>query len=82
MDLSLEQLRSAMRAAGANRFYAKALSPNDNSKNQPYFRGDLSILNILPTRGLCHRTARTRGTELISGGSGRTAFSVKRHAQS
>jgi len=24
------------------------LSPNDNSKNQPYFGGDLAVLNMLP----------------------------------
>lgn len=27
--------------------YAKVLAPNDNSKNQPYFGGDFSVLNIL-----------------------------------
>ncbi len=42
------KLKDMMRAAGAERLYVKKLSPNDNSKNQPYFGGDFSALNILP----------------------------------
>lgn len=45
---NVNKLRLMMRGAGAERLYAKRLSPNDNSKNQPYFGGDFSILNILP----------------------------------
>lgn len=37
-----------MHSRGAVRIYAKSLSPNDNSKNQVYFGGDFSALNILP----------------------------------
>lgn len=37
-----------MRDAGASRLYLKYLSPNDNSKNQPYFGGSFDVLNILP----------------------------------
>jgi len=44
----LAQLQDLMRAHGVQRLYAKQLSANDNSKNQVYFRGDLSVLNILP----------------------------------
>ena len=42
-----------MRQNGANRIYAKRLSPNDNSKNQIYLGGDFSALNIIP-HGLIH----------------------------
>lgn len=31
-----------------NRVFIKKLSANDNSKNQPYFGGDLAVLNLLP----------------------------------
>lgn len=37
-----------MRDAGATKFYAKLLAPNDNSKNQPYLSKDFSALNIIP----------------------------------
>ena len=37
-----------MAASGAERFYAKRLAPNDNSKNQVYFGGDFAALNIIP----------------------------------
>lgn len=45
---SLSSLVSLMQAHGAKRFYAKRLSPNDNSKNQIYLGGDFSALNIVP----------------------------------
>lgn len=41
-------LLDRMAAAGAVRFYAKRLAPNDNSKNQVYLGGDFSALNIIP----------------------------------
>lgn len=37
-----------MASRGVQKLYAKFLAPNDNSKNQPYFGGDFSALNILP----------------------------------
>ncbi len=37
-----------MRSHGATRIYAKALSANDNSKNQIYLGGDFSALQIIP----------------------------------
>lgn len=46
--MSLDQLRAAMRAKGARRLLVKALSSNDNSKNQVYLGGDFSVLNVLP----------------------------------
>lgn len=48
-SLTLDQLRAAMRAQGARRLFVKFLSPNDNSKNQIYLGGDLSVANVLPT---------------------------------
>lgn len=45
---SLAQLMALMKHYGAERFYAKKLSPNDNSKNQVYLGGDFSVLNIFP----------------------------------
>ena len=37
-----------MAAAGAKKLYAKALAPNDNSKNQIYLGGDFGALHVLP----------------------------------
>ncbi|MBS9718524.1 MvaI/BcnI family restriction endonuclease [Pseudohalocynthiibacter aestuariivivens] len=37
-----------MQSHGANRFYAKQLAPNDNSKNQVYLGGGFGALNIIP----------------------------------
>lgn len=45
---SLTTLREMMSHQDVRRLYAKILAPNDNSKNQPYFGGDFSVLNILP----------------------------------
>jgi hypothetical protein len=45
---SLSRLTELFRQHGAERIYAKALSPNDNSKNQVYLGGDFSVLNIIP----------------------------------
>lgn len=47
-DPSLDQLRELMRRRGVSRLLVKFLSPNDNSKNQIYFGGDLGVVNILP----------------------------------
>lgn len=37
-----------MREHSVRVLYVKELAPNDNSKNQPYFGGDFTALNILP----------------------------------
>ncbi|QGX41758.1 MvaI/BcnI restriction endonuclease family protein [Permianibacter aggregans] len=47
--MTLQKLLRLFRDCGVNRLYVKLLSPNDNSKNQPYFGGDFSSLNIFPT---------------------------------
>jgi hypothetical protein len=48
MIASVSKLVAQMKSHGASRFYAKRLSPNDNSKNQVYLGGDFSALNIIP----------------------------------
>lgn len=47
-DLTLDRVREMLAAHAVTRIYMKALAPNDNSKNQPYFGGDFGVLNILP----------------------------------
>lgn len=37
-----------LRDHGARRIYAKALAPNDNSKNQVYLGGDFEVLQVIP----------------------------------
>jgi len=48
-DMTLQKLRSMLRDHGVKRLFVKHLAPNDNSKNQPYFGGDFSSLNVIPT---------------------------------
>lgn len=48
MFTSLKNLIEAMQDAGAKRYYAKRLAPNDNSKNQLYLGGGFDALNIIP----------------------------------
>ncbi|WP_267226231.1 MvaI/BcnI family restriction endonuclease [Dyella silvae] len=45
---SVSGVLALMKSHGANRFYAKKLAPNDNSKNQIYLGGDFSALNVIP----------------------------------
>ncbi|MCG6113687.1 MAG: MvaI/BcnI restriction endonuclease family protein [Mesorhizobium sp.] len=47
-DLSLEQLRTMMKARGVKQLLLKVLAPNDNSKNQPYLSSSMNVVNILP----------------------------------
>ncbi len=42
-------LKKIMKHMDVNRLFVKKLSPNDNSKNQPYLGGDLTELAFLPT---------------------------------
>jgi len=46
--MTLDQLRGAMRSRGVRRMLVKFLAANDNSKNQVYLGGDLSVVNVLP----------------------------------
>jgi len=47
--LSIKKLIELYRDQGVSRIYYKLLSPNDNSKNQPYMAGHLTDLAFLPT---------------------------------
>lgn len=49
-----------MRAHGVIRLYLKRLAPNDNSKNQVYFKGSLTELNLLPTKGVRAENGRLK----------------------
>jgi hypothetical protein len=62
-DISLDTLRSLMRAAGVIQLLSKDLAPNDNSKNQPYLGGDFQTLSILPAGEIkAERTEKGRET--------------------
>lgn len=47
-NLSIDHLLSIFRDLSCDRVLFKQLSPNDNSKNQPYFGGHLTDLSFLP----------------------------------
>ena len=47
--MDLQKLKLILNSYGLTKLYYKILSPNDNSKNQPYFGSDFSVLNIIPT---------------------------------
>lgn len=49
---SIKSLLQLMESHGATRFYAKKLSPNDNSKNQVYFGSGFSVLHTIPHQSL------------------------------
>lgn len=46
---SLAQIKELLAREGCESFYVKRLSPNDNSKNQPYFGKDLNELSFIPS---------------------------------
>jgi hypothetical protein len=48
-ELSLRNLMQVFGGLGVRRLIFKQLSPNDNSKNQPYMAGHLTDLGFLPT---------------------------------
>ena len=56
LSINLAELKARMKAAGVRKLYCKHLSPNDNSKNQPYFGPDLSSINIIPTGSITAET--------------------------
>lgn len=55
--LSVKKLVDIFRCQGVVRIYYKQLSPNDNSKNQPYMAGHLSDLAFLPTGEISETTS-------------------------
>ncbi len=52
LDLSLHTLISIYRRQGVDRIIYKPLSPNDNSKNQPYIAGHFTDIGYIPTKEL------------------------------
>ena len=48
-DITLDMLFQIFRDRGVVRVFIKNLAPNDNSKNQIYIGGDLSVLGVLPS---------------------------------
>ncbi|MEQ8207441.1 MAG: MvaI/BcnI family restriction endonuclease [Woeseia sp.] len=49
MNPDFATLKKMMKVHGVQRLLFKRLSPNDNSKNQPYFGPDLTSLGFIPT---------------------------------
>ncbi len=47
--ITLEKVIEILQSFGAEKFYVKKLSPNDNSKNQPYFGSHLTDISFIPT---------------------------------
>ena len=48
-NVTLDCVFQVFKRLGVNRIVYKNLSPNDNSKNQPYLAGDFADLGFLPT---------------------------------
>ena len=67
-SVQLATLLRMMRDHGVRQLFAKKLAPNDNSKNQPYFGGDFSVLNILPTREPTAALTGTHGKPIFKAG--------------
>lgn len=61
-DLSLSRLIEIYRAQGVGRIIYKKLSPNDNSKNQPYMGGHLTDLGFLPTGEIVESKSTSKKT--------------------
>lgn len=64
--LDLERLRLRMQEVGVRRLLMKRLSPNDNSKNQVYLGGDLSVANVIPAQPPKAKTTGTHGTPIFN----------------
>ena len=48
-ELSIDGVKELFASQGCEELFIKKLSPNDNSKNQPYLAGHLNDLSFLPT---------------------------------
>jgi MvaI/BcnI restriction endonuclease family len=55
--MTLAQLLSIFFENGCNTVFVKELAANDNSKNQVYFGGNFSVLNIFPISEIINETA-------------------------
>lgn len=61
-EVTLDRVLSVFRGLDANKIYVKKLSPNDNSKNQPYFGGHLTDLTFLPTGDVFSSLSQSKKT--------------------
>lgn len=61
-QIGLEEIVRRMAAAGVRRLFVKKLSPNDNSKNQPYFGHHLTDLPFIPTGAMQASDTSSRKT--------------------
>jgi hypothetical protein len=63
----ISQVIEMMTRHGARQIICKALSPNDNSKNQVYVAGSLDILNVLPMEEVREDDGKN-GTSVLKAG--------------
>jgi hypothetical protein len=61
--LSLENLYNIYRSHEVNRVIYKLLSPNDNSKNQPYLAGHFTDIGFIPTDELVASPSSSKKTK-------------------
>ena len=59
-ELTLETLTRMMRDRGVERLFYKCLAPNDNSKNQIYLGGELSVISAIPSGELSEEESTSR----------------------
>lgn len=64
-ELSLAAAKRMFSDRGARRIYAKALAPNDNSKNQIYLGGDFEVLQVIPGGEPIPSVAGTHGEPIF-----------------
>lgn len=61
-ELSLGSLLETFKSKDVTHIYYKILSPNDNSKNQPYMAGHITDLGFLPTGEVTESSSTSRKT--------------------
>ncbi|MEX0959539.1 MAG: MvaI/BcnI family restriction endonuclease [Burkholderiales bacterium] len=59
-ELTLEPMSRMMRDRGVERLFYKSLAPNDNSKNQIYLGGEISVLNVIPSGELIEEESESK----------------------
>ena len=62
-SMSAENLINIFLDKGATRIYYKLLSPNDNSKNQPYMGGHITDLAFIPTGAVTESASVSQKTK-------------------
>ena len=70
-QMTLAKLMTMLSYLDVRKVFVKPLSPNDNSKNQPYFGSDYSVLNIIPTGQITAHESKSRKK---TGGPKKTIF--------